>query len=277
MSGPREPLRLEVLAEGIDHAESVAWDPSRELLFAGGEAGQIYAVSLDGAVEEVGASGGSLLGVAIAPGGPLFACDAGRHRVVRFDPDAGSLAVCSSGGGEGELVEPNGIAVAAGGEVYFTDSGHWGSCDGALYRLGADGETVRWIERRLDYPNGCAVVGDDLLVVESGTHRVLRIAIEPDGSAGEVEVLHRLPPSLPDQVAALGGDALLVGCYRPDCVYHASAAGVEVVAADPFGVTFPAPTGVTLAGPELGTVVIAPFGGTTLVAGTWPAAATSSG
>lgn len=272
MTGPHEPLRLSVLAAGIDHAESVAWDPSREVLFAGGEAGQIYAVSLDGTVEEVGASGGSLLGVAVAPAGPVVACDAGGRCVVRFDPDTGSCEVCSTGLGDGELVEPNGIAIAAAGEIYFTDSGNWGGADGSIHRIGVDGETVRWVDRAFDYPNGCAVVGDDLLVVESGKHRVLRVPIGPDGSAGEVEVLHTLPPSLPDQVAPLGGDSLLIGCYRPDRIYRVSRSGVEVVADDPYGVMIPAPTGVAVAGPELETVVIAAFGGTRLVEGTWPAA-----
>src|SRR4029453_16282430 len=35
------------LAGGLDHPEGIAWDPSGAL-FAGGEAGQIYRIDLDG-------------------------------------------------------------------------------------------------------------------------------------------------------------------------------------------------------------------------------------
>ena len=46
-------MRATELASGLDHSEGVCWDAGRRVLWAGGEAGQLYSVSLDGAVQEV--------------------------------------------------------------------------------------------------------------------------------------------------------------------------------------------------------------------------------
>jgi gluconolactonase len=55
---------LRILAEGLDHPEAVAWGINGRM-WAGGEAGQLYAISLEGAVEEVARTGGFVLGLAV--------------------------------------------------------------------------------------------------------------------------------------------------------------------------------------------------------------------
>jgi sugar lactone lactonase YvrE len=65
------------LAEGLDHPEGVAWNPSDGRVYAGGERGEIYAVTLDGEVRQVGSTGGSLLGIAVDGRGRVYVCDAG--------------------------------------------------------------------------------------------------------------------------------------------------------------------------------------------------------
>jgi gluconolactonase len=57
--------RFEVLAEGLNHPEGVAWSPFDDRVYAGGEGGEIYRISLDGEVELLASSGGSMLGVAV--------------------------------------------------------------------------------------------------------------------------------------------------------------------------------------------------------------------
>jgi hypothetical protein len=52
------------LAGGLDHPEGIAWDPAGAL-YAGGEAGQIYRVGLDGSVEEIASTGGFMYGLAV--------------------------------------------------------------------------------------------------------------------------------------------------------------------------------------------------------------------
>ena len=39
-------LATEVLVDGLDHPEGVAWAPSSDVLWAGGEAGQLYRVDV---------------------------------------------------------------------------------------------------------------------------------------------------------------------------------------------------------------------------------------
>jgi sugar lactone lactonase YvrE len=36
---------IETLVDGLDHPEGVCWDPRAEVLWAGGEAGQVYRVN----------------------------------------------------------------------------------------------------------------------------------------------------------------------------------------------------------------------------------------
>ena len=50
------PGRARVLVDGLDHPEGVCWDPLERAVFAGGETGQIYRVSLDDPRAEVVAS-----------------------------------------------------------------------------------------------------------------------------------------------------------------------------------------------------------------------------
>ena len=54
--------RFDELADGLNHPEGVAWNPFDGLVYAGGEGGELYAVTLDGDVELRGSTGGSMLG-----------------------------------------------------------------------------------------------------------------------------------------------------------------------------------------------------------------------
>ncbi len=42
--------RFDELADGLNHPEGVAWNPFDGLIYAGGEGGELYAVTLDGEV-----------------------------------------------------------------------------------------------------------------------------------------------------------------------------------------------------------------------------------
>ena len=84
-----------ILAEDLDHPEGVAWSPDG-VLFAGGEAGQIYEVTLDGDVRQVATTSGSLLGLALDGDGRIYACDCDRCEVVRVDLRTGAAERYSS-------------------------------------------------------------------------------------------------------------------------------------------------------------------------------------
>jgi sugar lactone lactonase YvrE len=263
-----EPFTL--LAEDLDHPEGVAWNPFDGHVYAGGEAGQVYRVSLDGEVEKVGDTGGEILGVTLDGSGRIYVCDCGRCQIVRLDTRDGSVEVYSAGVPGQAIHEPNYAAFDAAGNLYVTDSGETKEDNGCILRIGPGGETVVWSRELPRYPNGCCLGADGraLLVAESYLPGVSRIPILADGSAGRPEVLVELPGTVPDGVALDSSGDLYVACYRPDRIYRVSPSGaVEVLADDPQGIDLNAPTNVAFAGSDLRQMVVANVGEVHLLIG----------
>lgn len=252
-----------ILADDLDHPEGVTWAPDGHL-YAGGEAGQVWRVSLDGTVERVADSGGGMLGVTAGGDGRLYVCDEGREEVVRVDPARGTVETYSRGTPDEPMVLPNASAFDRAGNLYVTDSGNAKEDDGKVYRVAPGGDTSVWTRQAPRYPNGCCLAegGDALLVVESYLPGVTRFPILPDGSAGDPEVVVRLPEgTVPDGIALDAGGSVYVTCYRPDRIYRVDpAGGVEVFADDPEALLLSAPTNVVFAGPELDRIVVACVG-----------------
>jgi gluconolactonase len=259
-SGP-----FRILVEDLDHPEGVAWSPNG-VLYAGGEAGQIYEVTLDGDVREVATTGGSLLGLTLDGAGRVYACDCERCEVVRVDPRTGSATAYSSA----EMILPNASAFDDGGNLYVTDSGDTKEDNGRILVVRPGGSTEVWSTDAPRYPNGICVTaeGDALLVVESYLPGVTRIPILADGSAGEAETVALLPGTVPDGVALDTSGAMIVACYRPDRVVRIEPGGEPaVVAEDPQGIVLNAPTNVAFAGPELDLMAVPNVGETHLATG----------
>ncbi len=244
---------IEVLVDGLDHPEGVAWDPATDVLWAGGEAGQLYRVDLETRTwTEAPSAPGFVLGLAVD----------GRSRVVICC--SGTKAICLL---EGEVVRtlargfvfPNYPAFASDGTLYFSDSGRWGANDGCIYRLDVDGAVERWSDRLPHFPNGCAVSqdGNRLWMVESWRPTVNVF----DLATGEVECVVRLDGTVPDGVALTTDGGIVVSCYRPDRIVHIDSGGlVETVADDPQGTLLAAPTNVVFAGSERDQLVCANLG-----------------
>ena len=263
-----EPFTL--LAEDLDHPEGVAWNPFDGFVYAGGEAGQIYRVSLDGVVEVVGDTGGEILGVTLDGAGRVYACDCGRCQIVRLDPRDGSVALYSAGAPGQAMLEPNYAAFDAAGNLYVTDSGETKADNGCILRVAPGGETVVWSRDLPRYPNGCCLSADGraLLVAESYLPGVSRVPILADGSAARPEVLVELPGTVPDGIALDSSGVLYVACYRPDRIYRVSPAGAaEVLADDPLGIDLNAPTNMAFAGSDLRQMVVANVGEVHLLIG----------
>lgn len=255
-------ISFEFLTEDLDHPEGVAWDRDG-LIYAGGEAGQIYSVDLDGKVREVATTGGEILGVALDGAGRVYACDPGNKAVMRIDPASGSVEEYSTGVPGEPMRTPNMLAFDAAGNLYVTDSGEYLQHDGLVYRVDPQGNTVVWNREASRYPNGCCLdaSGTSLLVAESYRPGVVRIPIQGDGSAGPMEAIVELPDTVPDGIALDADGGLYVTCYRPDRIYRVPPGGApEVLADDPHGNVLNAPTNVAFVGSRLERMVVANVG-----------------
>jgi sugar lactone lactonase YvrE len=88
---------LRTVSDGLDHPEGVCWSPAERMLYAGGEAGQLYRFPLDGEW--------------------LYAIDSAWPRVIRLPLDGGPPEPVI----ELERVVPDGLAFDA-------DAGLWIGC-----------------------------------------------------------------------------------------------------------------------------------------------------
>src|SRR5262245_45508254 len=138
---------IEVLVDGLDHPEGVAYDPREDVVWAGGEDGQLYRVVHRERTYALHARApGSVLGLAV------------DGRVVLCCEGAGSLCVLE-GGAVRTLHDgftcPNYPAFAPDGTLYFSASGTWKRDNGRVFRLSADGELELYSTALPHFPNGC--------------------------------------------------------------------------------------------------------------------------
>jgi gluconolactonase len=255
--------RFEELAEDLNHPEGVAWDPLGERVIAGGEGGELYAISLDGEVEVLAVSGGSMLGVAVDGLGRIYACDDGRGEVVRFDPRSGELETYARSPDGGELDTPNMLAFDGDGALYVTCSGEGDPDSAGIVRVAPGGAVEWWCRDVRAYPNGLCLTaeGDALLVVASRLPGLVRVPIASGGSAGAPQTLALLPDTEPDGVTLDDRGDAYVTRYRPDGIVKVSPSGTtEVVADDPLAHVFDAPTNLAFAGASLARAVVANVG-----------------
>jgi gluconolactonase len=258
--------RLETIATGLDHPEGVAWGADGRIV-AGGEAGQVYAISGDGTVVEIASTGGFMYGITLDGDGNVFACDYGRGEIARVTP-AGEVSTYSTGTSEHPIRVPNVAAFDDEGNLFVTDSGTWGADDGLVFRIAPGGATEVWTDRVPGFPNGCclSIEGDALLVVESSKRRVVRIPIGSDGRAGPATSVVELAGSQPDGIALAADGTMFIGCYRPDRVWRVAPGGTpEILLDDPDGVALNQPANVAFIGPALDRLAISSLGGWSLV------------
>jgi gluconolactonase len=265
-----DPSSFEELTSGLNHPEGVAWNPSDGRVYAGGEGGEIYAITLEGAVTQVAETGGSMLGIAVDGRGRVYACDDAKGEIARWEPSSGSVSTYARGPDGEDMDCPNVATFGPDGSLYVTCSGEAGRPE--IVRVSPGGGNVeRWTTAVPGYPNGALVTpdGDALVVVEAHAQRLVRVPIRADGGAGEPDVIAELPDTDPDGVALDAEGDYWVTLYRPDGLVRVSPDGrdVELVVDDHLARTLDAPTNVAWVGDRLDRAVVANVGGTHLLIG----------
>ena len=243
---------LRTLVEGVQHAEGVCWSPTEEVLYAGGEGGQLYRFGLEaGSFDTVcTVQGGSMLGLALDGVGAVYLCDVGNGCIQRVDPDGTVEQYGASIG------YPNYPVFDAAGRLWVSDSGDWGEATGGIVRIDPDGTTERVLDG-LHFANGIALQGDWLYIVESTPPRILRFPL----AGGEPEVVIEFDRAVPDGIAFDAEGGLWIGCWQPNRVYRLAPDGTLTVAVDDWsGVYAPTPTNLAFAGPDLDVLVLASLG-----------------
>ena len=208
---------LRTIAGGLDHPEGVCWSPDEGVVYAGGEAGQLYRFALDGGAVDTVATvpGGFLLGMALDADRNVYACDPNSGFVMRISPDGDVQR-------HGERVGyPNYPVFDREGNLWVTDSGAWDEVTGGLVRIAPDGATERVDVPALRFANGCAISGDHLYLVESQMPGVVRMPL----AGGELEPVVELPRTVPDGLAVDAEGGIWIGCYQPNRIYRLDAGG----------------------------------------------------
>jgi gluconolactonase len=250
---------MKVFAEGLDHPEGLAFDRDG-VLWAGGEAGQIYRIE-NGSVRQIGSVGGFCLGITVSPAQDLFVCNSGLHALQQLDRD-GRVRMSINRVGDRPLITPNFSVFTPDGDLFFSDSGNWNGGNGCVYRLRKNGQ-AEWFAGPFFFANGLSLntAGDALFVVESQRDRVLRVPILPDGGAGEQEVYAAGLARIPDGAALDQAGNLYVTCYATDCIYRVRPdRTIELFAFDPEGTTLARPTNVAFGGADGKTMIAANLG-----------------
>jgi sugar lactone lactonase YvrE len=241
MSALIDTSTVRKFAVGLDHPEGVAVLSTGEVV-AGGEAGQLYLIKLDGTVTEVGSTGGFMLGLCADAEDNVFVADSGNGVVWTWSKNDGLVRFCPSSPDE-RFRQPNALALSSAG-LYLSDSGVWDEANGTIHLLKSDGSSLVVGEEFLRFPNGLAVSPDGawLYVVES-QFGVSRAGIHADGRLGTREVVHPMPDEVPDGLLFDGEGGLLITCYQPNAVFRLTPDGAcSLLLHDPQAMLLSMPT-----------------------------------
>ncbi|WP_194777898.1 SMP-30/gluconolactonase/LRE family protein [Pararhodonellum marinum] len=255
---------VSILIEGLDHPECVAVHPDGSV-WAGGEAGQVYRISPDGKTkEEIGSTGGFILGIAFSPDLSWLAlCDLKNKCIWKLDLDNYSLVKFSEGTPIEKINIPNYPVFDNEGNLYVTESGEFRKVNGKIFKIDPNGITQVWHPGPFNFANGMAISKDQdcLFVVCTWLPGVERVGINNDGTAGEREVYATLPETCPDGVVIDSEGNLLVSCYAPNRIYQIKKnQEVRLFIDDWEGHTLSNPTNMAFGGPGFNTLYIANLG-----------------
>jgi gluconolactonase len=154
--------------------------------------------------------------------GSLFVCDFGRNAIIRIHPDGKQEVYADRCDGQ-PFKGPNDLAFDPHGNLYFSDPA--GSDEknpiGCVYRVEQGTRKVTRVAEGMAFPNGIAFSADakTLYVAESNRFRILRFAVQADGSLGPQETYSQFPQDyVPDGMNFDSAGNLWVALYTPGVV-----------------------------------------------------------
>lgn len=213
-----EPVRL-AHPEGV----AVAQDGS---IWCGTETGHIMRIEPDGTdVKSFGCTNGFIAGIAFDGDGGLFACDIRDGHIYRLDIETRELSKF----GTSSLAIPNYPVVDLARKcLYVSDSVSFEEPGVGIWSFDLEtSEGSPWCEDLLFFANGMALGpdGQSLFVVESKKRQVTKIAINADGSSGELSVYASDLGAFPDGLSFDAEGNLYVSCYEPSEIYKVTPTG----------------------------------------------------
>ncbi len=237
----------------LSHPEAVAVGPDG-WIWAGNQDGDICRISPDGAqIERVASTGGFALGLAFDGDRALFVCDLKHTAVFRLDLASRDLRRFTAPG----IRIPNfPVLDHARGRLLVSDSHGAGTPGPGIWAFDlATGDGALWYGGDLNFANGMALAADgaSVLVAETFGHRISRITLLPDGTAGEATPFATHLPGLPDGLALDSAGNLIVGCYEPSRLLRIAPDGLrtDVLIEDPTAHILCHPTNVAFDGTAL--------------------------
>ena len=206
-------------------------------VYSGGEAGQIYRISLNsGKVTEIANTGGFILGLALDASNNIYACDVSDRSIKKITPD-GYVTTYATGTDEDPFITPNYPVFDSKGNLYVCDSGDWKQDNGKIFKISPGGISEVWDRRLKEFPNGICISPDEgYLVVAMSLNppRIAKVLIDRDGNPDKIDTLVEIPGTVPDGVLFDRQGFIYVSCYRPDRIYRLSPLGDLEILADDF-------------------------------------------